>query len=259
MTLVDTHCHLQDHSFDADRAEVLERAMGALAWLVVVGDDLETSTRAVNLARERVYATVGVHPYSAERNGPELLEQLKGLACNEHVVAVGEIGLDYHYERASRNEQQAAFRAQLRLACELDLPVVVHNRHAHDDLGRILNEYSGQLAGGVMHCFDGDAAFAERCMGWGFFISFAGNVTFPNAHKLRDTARAVPMERLLVETDSPHLAPQPVRGKRCEPVFVRHTADALAALKGVPREVLAAQTTCNAACLFGVQAPVEAG
>jgi TatD DNase family protein len=257
MTLIDSHCHLQDPQFDLDRLEVLERALEELAWLVVVGDDLETSRQAVAITRDRMFATVGIHPYYADSVDADQLDELRALAEHKQVVAIGEIGLDYHRKTASITSQRRAFRMQLEAAAELGLPVVVHNRDAHDDVAAVLDECGAQSAGGVMHCFDGDAVFVERCLGWGFYISFAGNLTYPNAHALREAAQAVPMDRLFVETDCPYLAPQPVRGKRCEPQFVRYTAEALAALKGVTTEVLAAHATSNAARLFRVGVPVE--
>jgi len=250
MALVDTHGHVQASAFDRDREVVLGRARDRLAWIVVVGDDVPSSRAAVALAGDRVYATVGIHPHHAEDVTPSAIEAVRELAQDTGVVALGEIGLDYHYEHAPRDRQQAALRAQLDLAAALALPVVVHCREAETDMGAILEAWHARLAGGVMHCFSGDAGFAERCLAWGLHISFAGNVTFPKAGALREAARAVPMDRLLVETDCPYLAPQPVRGKRCEPVHVEHTAALLAELKGVSQDAFARQTTVNAQALF---------
>jgi TatD DNase family protein len=250
--LADTHCHLQDSAFDADRDEVLARALDALAFIAVIGDDLETSRRAVELRGRDVYAVVGLHPYHAADVNDAALDALRELARQEGVVALGEIGLDYYNMVAEEPVQRAAFRRQLELAAELRLPVVIHNRNADDDTGALLEEFAPSLPGGIMHCFGSDAAFAERAVSWGFHVSFAGNVTYPKAAPLREAAAVVPLDRLLVETDSPYLAPQPVRGKRCEPAHVRHTAEALAKLKGVGFEDFARQTTRNARRLFAL-------
>lgn len=253
MGLVDTHCHLQSERFDEDRDAVLARAVEALDWIVLIGDSLESSQAAVDLVEEQVYAAVGVHPYHPEQVSDEGLARLRSLAARPGVVAIGEIGLDYYkYNEAPRDVQQSAFRAQLELAANLNLPVVIHNRESQDDLASILDEYHATLCGGIMHCYSGDAAFVERCLSWGFHVSFAGNVTFPKAQGLRDAAGAVPMNRLLVETDSPYLAPQPVRGTRCEPAFVTYTAETLAKVKGLDLDTFIAQTTANARALFRV-------
>jgi TatD DNase family protein len=257
--LVDTHCHLQDRAFDEDREAVIARALECLDWVVVIGDSLASSQAAIDLVRENVYAAVGIHPYHPEQANATGIARLRELAARPGVVAIGEIGLDYfRYNTAPRDVQTTAFHNQLRLAAELALPVVIHNRDAHDDLAAVLNEYHRDLAGGIMHCFAGDAAFVERCLGWDFHVSFAGNLSFPKAAELREAAQAVPMERLLLETDSPYLAPQPVRGKRCEPAYVQHTAATLAEVKGVDIEAIIRQTTENACRLFNVPA-VKAG
>jgi TatD DNase family protein len=256
MGLVDTHCHLQTDRFDEDRDEILARSREALDWLVVIGDTLASSEAGVALCGDGIYAAVGVHPYHPEEVIEAGLTKLRELAARPGVVAIGEIGLDYYkYNDAPPEAQQAAFRAQLELAVELDLPVVIHNRESEDDLSSILDEYHQSLPGGILHCFAGSDAYLERGLGWGFHISFAGNVTFPKAQELRDRAVDVPFDRLLIETDSPYLAPQPVRGKRCEPAYVRHTAETLAEVKGVSYDELVAQTAANAARLFRI--PVE--
>jgi len=253
MGLVDTHCHLQSERFDEDRDAVLMRALESLDWLVLIGDSLTSSEAAVALIQDCVYAAVGIHPYHPEEASPAGIDRLRNLAKRPGVVAIGEIGLDYYkYNEAPRDIQQEAFRVQLRLAAELNLPVVIHNRDAQDDLAAILDEHHRDLCGGVMHCFAGDAAFLERCLSWNFHVSFAGNVTFPKAQALRDALQVVPMNRLLIETDSPYLAPQPVRGKRCEPGYVRYTAETLADVRGVRVDELIEQTTSNARALFRV-------
>ena len=251
MHLVDTHCHLHDAKFDEDRDEVLRRALDTLDWLVLIGDGIASSRDALALTREKVYAAVGVHPYHPHEVTPEGITALREMAGNKHVVAIGEIGLDYYkYNEAPADQQQSAFRAQMELASEMSLPVVIHNRDAENDTLTILGEYDGHVPGVIMHCFSGDATFAERCAARGYYVSFAGNVTYPKAQQLRDAAAVVPMDRLLVETDSPYLAPQPVRGKRCEPAYVTHTAAALAAVKGMDLDSFTQQTTENAARIF---------
>lgn len=255
MRPVDTHCHLYDAKFDEDRADVLARALDALEWMVVIGDSIRSSRAAVALTGDRVYAAVGVHPYHPEEVTPEGTRELRELALNDRVAAIGEIGLDYYkYNEAPADAQQAAFRAQLAVAADLALPVVIHNRDADTDTLAILADYDARLGGVIMHCFSGDAAFAERCAARGYYISFAGNVTYPKAEALRDAAAVVPIDRLLIETDSPYLAPQPVRGKRCEPAFVMHAAATLAAVKGIAADDLIARTTENAARVFRTHA-----
>lgn len=251
--LVDTHAHVQEAAFDEDREEVLGRALDALAWLVVIGDDEAASERAVALTGPRIHAATGFHPYHAEAVDADAIARLRALASCPGAVAVGEIGLDYsRHATAPRDAQIRAFTMQLALAAELDKPVVIHNRDAHADMSAILDERHAALPGGIMHCFAGDPAFVERCVGWGLHISFAGNVTFPKAAELREAARVTPLDRLLVETDSPYLAPQAVRGRRCEPAYVAHTARFLAELLGVPFEEFARRTTRNAHRVFGI-------
>jgi len=253
MRLVDTHCHLQSEKFDEDRGEVIERAMDALEWLVVISDDLASCHKAIALTGDRIYAAVGIHPYHVESVNDALLDELRQLLAHPNVVALGEIGLDYFkYCDTPRDVQHRAFHQQLELACEVQKPVIIHNREANDDCYAILSQYADRLAGCVMHCFPGPPDFARQCLDLGFHISFAGNATFPKAQILRDTAAVVPLDRLMVETDSPYLAPQPVRGKRCEPAYVRYTAEMLADAKGVPLEDFAQETTRTAEAFFNV-------
>jgi TatD DNase family protein len=247
MRLVDTHCHLQSERFHDDRAEVTARAVEALEWLVVIGDDLPSSREALALVGGRVYATVGMHPYYAKDTDAACLQELRSLAQQPGVVALGEIGLDYFNEYSPRAQQAPAFETQLELAAELSLPVVIHNREADEDSLAILRNHAQRLPAVIMHCFGSDGAFARRCTDAGFYVSFAGNVTFPKAINLHEAAAIVPPELLLVETDAPYLAPVPHRGKRCEPAHVHQTAAFLAQLRGVPVEDLGEQTTANAA------------
>jgi TatD DNase family protein len=255
MPLVDSHCHLQDEKFDADREDVITRSLENLDWLVVIGEGMETSRQAYNLIQKNIYATVGVHPYYAAQITDESLNELREMAEHPSVVAIGEIGLDYFkYNDTPKDVQESAFRQQLELACDMNLPVVIHNRESTDDLSKILEAYTDNLPGGILHCFAGSPEFVHRVLSWGFHISFAGNVTFPKAEELRIAAHEVPLSRLLVETDAPYLAPQAVRGRRCEPGYTRYTAEFLAELKGVSYEELSSATARNAAQLFAVDA-----
>lgn len=263
MPLIDTHCHVQAEAFDADRAETLERARLSLEACIIVGDDLDASHRAIALCGPGIYAITGVHPYHAALlwSGTPTTESaaardaLRSLALSPGVVGIGETGLDYfRYCATPKAIQRQAFIIQLELARELNLPVVIHNRDAHEDVSAILDEYAPLPAGGVMHCFAGGPAFVERTLGWGLHISFAGNVTFPKAQELREAAQAVPVEHLLIETDSPYLAPQPVRGKRCEPAYLHYTLESLAETRGETVEELARHTSENARRLFRLPA-----
>ncbi len=252
MGLVDTHCHLQDAKFDADRGAVLARALDLLEWIVVVSDDLPASRAAVALAQPGVYAAAGIHPYHASTADADALDELRAILQAPQAIALGEIGLDYYNEYAPRTAQAAAFQKQLALAADAALPVIIHNRDADDDTYALLKEHAGALPGGIMHCFGSDAAFAERCVDLGFYISFAGNVAFPKAESLREVAASVPLERLLAETDAPYLAPPPKRGKRCEPCFVQYTAQVLAGCKGVSIEEFTEASTRNARAVYGL-------
>jgi TatD DNase family protein len=253
MPLVDSHCHIQDAKFDDDREEVIARSLEVLDWLVVIGDDLPTSEGAFKLLRRNIYATVGLHPYYAATLDDAVEARLREMAAHENVVGLGEMGLDYFkYNDTPRDVQEIAFRRQLDLAVELDLPVVIHNRESTDDLCVILDEYADRLCGGVIHCFAGSPDFVAKAVDWGFHISFAGNVTFPKAEELRVAATVVPRDRLLVETDAPFLAPKPVRGKRCEPAHTKLTAEILAEHLGQSYDELSAQTASNAAALYRI-------
>jgi len=251
MPLVDSHCHLQDAKFDADRAAVIARALESLDWLVVIGDDIPTSEKALALVRDHIYATVGIHPYYAATADVPGIETLRALTAQPGVVAIGEIGLDYFkHNDTPRDVQRQGFLRQIDLAAELNLPIVIHNRESDADLAAILDEHARRLPGGVLHCFSGGPDLVERSAAWNFHISFAGNLTYPKAQPLRDAAKLVPLDRLLVETDAPYLAPQAHRGQRCEPAFVAHTAACLAELKDVTPAEMGAITARNAARLF---------
>ncbi|MHB1162412.1 MAG: TatD family hydrolase [Chloroflexota bacterium] len=257
--LVDTHAHLTMAEFAADLPEVLDRAEAAgVATIVCVGVDLPSSRDAVDLAQRYpgVVATVGVHPNECAELPPGWLGELRALAGASEVVALGEMGLDYYRHRTSHERQQEVLKAQLELARDLGLPVVVHDRQADEDLAEILAEWAGSLPEqhprGVMHCFSGDLPLMNRCCRAGFYLSFAGPITYRNAGMVAEMAATAPRDRLLVETDSPFLAPHPYRGKRNEPAHVRLVAERMAALRHEGLEAIEEVTGRNAAMLFGL-------
>lgn len=223
--------------------------------MLVVGYDLPSSVRAVELAARYpgIYAAVGVHPHEAVTYGPAVEEELRRLLAGEKVVAVGEIGLDYHYDHSSRPCQQEVFQRQLALAAEAKLPVVIHNREAHHDLYRLL-QAAGENHRGVLHCYSGSREMLTGFLALGLFISVGGPITFHNARKLPEVVKAVPGDRLLLETDAPYLAPHPYRGKRNEPAYLIHTARRVAELRGVSLEDIAALTRENACRCFQISA-----
>jgi TatD DNase family protein len=261
MTLIDSHCHIDSQQFDDDRDEVIMRAgeAGVAAMLNIgTGDpNSDDFRRAVRVAEsyDNVFASVGVHPHDAKLYDEAAEQHLVELIdSSDKVIAWGEIGLDFYYDHSPRDVQIDVFRRQIRTARKSGLPIIVHSRDANDETIQVLTEEcSGQgFPGGIMHCFGGTAEMAEKLMRVGFLISFAGNVTFKKADNLREAARAVPIDKLLVETDCPFLAPVPVRGKRNEPAFVAHTARFLAHLYGVGFDTLAERTTRNFMQFFGL-------
>jgi TatD DNase family protein len=260
MMLIDSHAHLDMPHFDADRDAVIARAWEAgVAAILTLGVDAASSQRAVALAQqyEGVFAAVGIHPHEAKHATPEDYKALMGLAREyeaNRIIAWGEIGLDYHYDHSPRDVQQREFRRQIRLARELDLPVCIHSRDAHDDVLAILDEEHALDVGVVMHCFSGDERVARRCLDLGFYISFAGPVTFTNARKLPTVVQLVPDDRLLLETDAPYLSPHPWRGRehRNEPARVAIIAARLAELRGVGVETVGQLATQNFKTLFKV-------
>jgi TatD DNase family protein len=256
---IDSHSHIEMDDFDADRDEVIGRARQAGVEIIVNvgnGEVARNSHDAAIRIAERypfVYATVGVHPHEARLANDEMYARLTELARHPKVIAWGEIGLDYHYDNSPRDVQQKEFRQQLRLARELNLPVVIHTREAEaDTLAILAQEWQGSERAGIIHCFTGTRGFAEAALDLGFYISFSGVVTFKKADDLRDTAARVPAHRLLIETDSPFLAPVPYRGQRNEPAYVIETARAIARVRGVELDKLGGATSENFRALFGV-------
>ena len=233
--LIDSHAHLDDLRYDTDRDNVLQRAETAgIEAIVTIGCDLATSQAAVALAQAHphVFATIGVHPHEAKEIGEGWYESFRSLARHPKVVAYGEIGLDYHYDHSPREIQRQRFREQIHLARELALPLIIHTREAQEDTMMILREESAVDVGGVFHCFSGDMWLAKDALNLGFYLSFSGVLTFKNATMLRDIAKTVPLDRLMVETDCPYLAPVPYRGKRNEPAYVQYVAEILAEIRG---------------------------
>lgn len=255
--LIDTHTHLDDARYNDDREAMIARAREAgVEAFVTIGCDLATSRAAVALAERYpfVYASVGVHPHEAKHIEDHWYDEFRRLAANRKVVAYGEIGLDYHYNHSSPKEQRERFREQLQLARELTLPVIIHTREAQEDTMAILKEERASDVGGVFHCFSGDARLAKDALDLGFYLSFSGIVTFQNATMLREIAKIVPLDRLLIETDCPYLTPAPHRGKRNEPAFVSLVATQLATIRsGEPDmsiDTIGRLTTRNAKRLF---------
>jgi TatD DNase family protein len=252
---IDTHAHLEMGAFDGDREAVLARAVQAgLAAIVTVGTTIPDCEKAVALARKHplVYAAVGIHPHEVKDADAGAYERIRRFSQETKVVAIGEIGLDFFYDHSPRDVQIRRFREQLDLAEEVGLPVIIHDREAHAETLAILRERKGRLRG-VLHCFSGDAAMARECLALGYLLSVAGPVTYPKANALREVARGIPADRLLVETDAPYLAPQTHRGKRNEPAYVVETAGRLAEIRGLPAGELIRQTAANARRLFGIE------
>ncbi len=254
MILIDSHCHIDGKEFDDDRDEVIKRARDAGVGLMLnigTGEPLSGAfERAVALAEsyENIFSAIGVHPHDAKTFDIAAEKQLINLARNsKKVIAWGEIGLDFYYDHSPRDVQAQVFRQQIRIARELDLPIIIHSRAADDETLQILTEECSapDFRGGIMHCFGGTPAMATSLMKTGFLISFAGNVTFKKAENLRDSARVVPLDKLLVETDCPYLTPLPFRGQRNEPARVVETARFLADFYNVESEALASATTQN--------------
>jgi TatD DNase family protein len=253
--LFDTHVHLNAEQYNEDLEEVIERAKNeGVSYMVVVGFDRPTIQRAMVLAEEYpfIYACVGWHPVDAIDMTDEDLKWIEELAAHPKVVAIGEMGLDYHWDKSPRDVQQEVLRRQIRLAKKVKLPIVIHNREATADIVEILQQEEAAEVGGIMHCFSGSPEVAKECLKMNFYISLGGPVTFKNAKKPKEVAADVPLDKLLIETDCPYLAPHPYRGKRNEPGYVKLVAEQIAEIKGVSFEEVARITTNNAKKLFDI-------
>ncbi|NPV93524.1 MAG: TatD family hydrolase [Firmicutes bacterium] len=251
--LIDSHCHLNDRQFQRDQRQVLERArQQGVDTVVCVGYDLPSSVEVVAMAEkyENLYVVVGVHPHDAKELKEKDYQTLEKLAESPRVRAIGEMGLDYYRDLSPRKIQQEVFRRQIQLARKLKLPIVVHDRDAHGEVMTILREEKASEVGGVLHCFSGSWEMARECIDLGFYISLAGPVTYNNAKRPQEVARKVPLDWLLVETDSPYLTPEPLRGRRNEPGNVRLVAEKIAALRGISLEEFAAAASANTRRVF---------
>jgi TatD DNase family protein len=257
-SLVDTHCHLDPQYYPDGHDAALARAKdaGVEAFVAVgVGETLDAAKHVVAIAssRDDVWATVGLHPHDAQHGAAEMYDEMRALARRPRVVAIGEIGLDYHYMHSPADRQLEVFRLLVDLAVEMRLPIVVHTREAAEPTLEILEESRAREVGGIIHCFSEDVPFARRALDVGFDLSFSGIVTFKNARGVHEAAAFAPADRILVETDSPYLAPIPFRGKPCEPAHVVYTARRIAELRGVPFEDVARATTENARRRLGLR------
>ncbi len=265
MNLIDTHCHLTFEQFAGQVDAVVQRAAAAgVSTCITVGTTLEDSRKAIELPPllssdrktrgryDNIYATVAIHPHEAKSVDENVLAELRRLAQNKKVVAIGETGLDYHYNFSTPDQQQAAFKSHLQIAGEANLPVIIHSREAFDETMQILRQFPA-LKRVIFHCFSGSAEQAKVVLDAGYFVSFTGVVTFRSAEKTRAAALAVPPDRLMIETDAPYMSPEPMRKQKVnEPALLIHTARFLADLKGIPFDAFAAQTTSNAKSFFSL-------
>lgn len=254
--LIDSHAHLDDDRFDNDRDKLIKSLKEyGIDLIINPGSDLGSSIKSVSLSEQydNIYAAVGVHPHSAKEMDDSTIEVLKSFTGRKKVVAIGEIGLDYYYDNSPREIQREKFIEQLNLAKEVDLPVIIHTRDAAQETFDILEKAQDDNLEGVIHCYSGSVEMALEYIKMGFYISLGGPVTFKNARVSREVAKAVPIDRLLIETDSPYLTPEPHRGKRNEPIYVRYVAGTISELRGISFDELAKQTSENTKRLFRIK------
>ncbi|MBC3888013.1 YchF/TatD family DNA exonuclease [Acetobacterium paludosum] len=255
--LIDSHAHIDDEKFNEDREAVLENArVGGVEIIINPGADEASSLRAIAMSEKypMVYATVGIHPHDAKDFDTKKTGQLlREWAKKDKVVAIGEIGLDYHYDLSPREVQQSVFIDQLSIAKEVKLPIVIHNRESMEDMVRILKDHFAPEYGGVMHSYSGSAEMAKVFLDMGFYLSISGSLTFKNARKLPEVVAMMPLDRLLIETDSPYLTPTPHRGKRNEPAYVRLVAEEIARLRGISLAEISEITAANTKKIFGIK------
>ena len=255
MEWFDSHCHVDEEAFDEDREETLARmAEHGITRYAVIGSDMETSRRAIRFAREHAGAIAvgGIHPHEAKGFREEDCEEIAQWWRDGEIRAIGEIGLDYYYDFSPRDVQRAVCIRQMELAWEIGAPVAYHIRDAHAEMLEIMKSMKAQLTGGIIHCFSGSAEIAKEYLKLGYYISFAGPLTFKKAPKLQEACRMVPRDRLLIETESPYMAPEPVRGRRNEPANVRYVGMKLAEIRGEAPEEVAEYTTRNAISVYGI-------
>ncbi|MBM7555169.1 TatD family hydrolase [Thalassobacillus pellis] len=253
--LFDTHVHLNARQFDEDREEVIKRARETgVEYMVVVGFDRETIPLAIEIAEshDNIYAAVGWHPVDAIDMKEEDLSWIEELSAHPKVVAIGEMGLDYHWDKSPADVQKDVFRKQIALAKKVKMPIIIHNREATQDIVDVLKEENADEVGGIMHCYSGDVEIAKECIEMNFMISLGGPVTFKNAKLPKEVAEAIDLDHLLIETDCPFLAPHPNRGKRNEPAYVKLVAEQVAELKGMSYEEICNKTTENALNFFKI-------
>lgn len=253
--LIDSHAHLDDARFDKDRDKIIKDLKNHGVEIVInPGADIASSVKAVSMAKEyeNIYAAVGVHPHDAKTMDDTTIQLLESLANNEKVIAIGEIGLDYHYDNSPRDVQRKWFVEQIRLAKKLKLPIIIHEREASQDMFNILKQETDENLTGVLHCYSGSLEMAREYLKMGYYISFAGPVTFNNARVSKEVAKNIPLEKILIETDSPYLSPEPKRGRRNEPLNVRYVAAMIAELRGISFDEVTMVTNTNAKKLFRI-------
>lgn len=254
--LFDTHMHLNAEQFKDDWRETAERAFAAgVKYMTIVGFDRETIPLAFEIAEayDNVYVAIGWHPVDAIDMTDEDLAWIESLLDHPKVVALGEMGLDYHWDKSPKDVQKAVFRKQIALAKRVKLPIIIHNREATEDIIQILEEENAAEVGGIMHCYNDEVTYVDACLAMNFYISLGGPVTFKNAKAPKEVAKYVPLDKLLIETDSPYLAPHPNRGKRNEPAYVKLVAEQIAALRDMSYEDVARATTENALKFFRIE------
>lgn len=250
--MIDSHAHMDDSKFDEDREYIIENLYNNhVAYFINPASDLDSSRKSIELSSKYdfIYSSIGIHPHEVESFREEDLTELRKMAKNNKVIAIGEIGLDYYYDNSPREIQKDIFKKQMNIARELKLPVIIHSRDAHGDTFDILNEFKGDVIG-VMHCYSGSFEMAERYINLGYYISFAGPVTFKNAKNIKETASKVPLDKLLIETDCPYLSPEPRRGKRNDPRNLIYIAETIASLKNISLFELVENTRNNTIKLF---------
>ena len=255
MALFDSHCHVDEPKFDDDREDVLTRmAEAGVTRYAVIGSDMATSRHSADFAAAHpgCYAAIGIHPHEAKGFVEDDLQRLADWSKEEKVVAIGEIGLDYYYDLSPRETQMTVCEAQMELAWELSLPVAYHIRDAHQDMLDIMKRHKKHLTGGIIHCFSGSYEMAKELVKRGWYIGFTGVVTFKNARKAVEVAEKIPLDRILIETDCPYMAPEPFRGRRNDPSLVPFVAKKIAELRGISAEAAAAATAENARRLFRI-------